>query len=215
MEHDDMWVSELEQQKDVPGLIEALEHPDEKVRIRAAEALGRVGDEQAIPALTAALADPAATDPADLFRGNSAWEEMGSQELIYRVRDAAWEAQKLIRGKTPLDTTPVESLPGKSPFEVGDIVVQYRIFTQYGLRGEFRDGPASGMEGTRWKVLSITKNEVALELVEGVYREPPHSWGSRHNPGYVVRVSSSDEFRRKFPGTKGKQLAFDTFRKVE
>jgi HEAT repeat protein len=45
-----MQVSELEQQKDVPGLIEALKHPEEGMRIRAAYALGKVGDERAIPA---------------------------------------------------------------------------------------------------------------------------------------------------------------------
>jgi hypothetical protein len=209
---DDGHVSELEQQKDVPGLIEALEHPDEEVRIKAAEALGRVGDERAIPALTAALADHAVTDPADLFRGNRAWEEMGSEEPIYRVRDAAWEAQKMIRSRTPLDPTPVESVPGRDPFEVGDIVVQYRRFLEHGFGG-FQGGPDRGMEGTRWKVTAITKNEVSLELVEGVCKDPTSK--KRHYPGYVARVSSSDAFRWKFPGTKGKQLAFDTYRKVD
>jgi hypothetical protein len=213
MGSDGVNVSDLEQQKDLPGLIEALKHPDEMVRVSAANALGRVGDERAIPALTAALADPAATDPAELFRGNSAWEEAGSRELIYRVRDAAWAAQKLIRSRAII-TAPLESLPGSNPFEVGDIVVQYRSFSRYSGAGFSPWGhPDSGMQGTRWKVLSITKNEVALELVEGVYEEP-HFRG-RHYPGYVARISSSDDFRRKFPGTKGKQLAFDTYRKAE
>jgi hypothetical protein len=216
MGNDDVHVSELEQQEDVPGLIEALQHPDEAVRIRAAHALGRVGDERAIPALTGALADPAATDPADLFRGSPAWEEMGSKELIHRVREAAWEAQKMIRSRTrtPLDTTPVESVPGKNPFEVGDIVMQYRRFPGPGFGG-FQSGPDRGMEDTRWKVKAITKNEVTLELVEGVYERPKDNKRRWHYPGYVARVSSSDSFRSKFPGTKGKQLAFDTYRKVE
>ena len=61
----------------MPALIEALQHPDEAVRIHAAQSLGRVGDERAIAALTGALADQVATDPADLFRGNPAWEESG------------------------------------------------------------------------------------------------------------------------------------------
>jgi hypothetical protein len=214
MENDDVHVSELEQQKDVPGLIEALQHPDEAVRIHAAQALGRVGDERAIPALTGALADPAATDPADLFRGNPAWEEMGSEKLIYYVREAAWDALKMIRSRTrvPLDTAPVESVPGKNPFEVGDIVMQYRRFSEFAF-GPFQSGPDRGMEDTRWKVTAITKNEVTLELVDGVYERPKDN--KLHYPGYVARVSSSDSFRRKFPGTKGKQLAFDTYRKVE
>jgi hypothetical protein len=213
MENDDVNISELEQKKDLSGLIEALMHPDEQVRVDAAKALGRIGDERAIPALTAALHDTAATDPADLFEGNRTWEELGSEKLIYRVRDSAWAAQKMIRGRTsmpPLETT----LPGMDPFDVGDIVVQYRSFTS--LRGAgfspwCKTEP--GMVGTRWKVLSIAKNEVALELVEGVFEERPSR--KRHYPGYVARVSSSDEFRKKFPGTKGKQLAFDTYRKVD
>lgn len=213
MESIDVNVSELEQQQDVPGLIEALKHPDEWVRTSAADALGRVGDERAIPALTAALADPAATDPAELFRGNSAWEETGSTDLIYRVRDAAWAAQKLIRSRTII-TAPAETRPGMNPFEVGDIVVQYRSFNRFSGAGFSPwSQTESGMVGTRWKVLSITKNEVALELVEGVCEEP--NFGGRHFPGYVARVSSSDDFRSKFRGTKGKQLAFDTYRKVD
>lgn len=213
MENDGVNISELEQKKDLSGLIEALIHPDEQVRVRAANALGRVGDERAIPALTAALADSAATDPADLFEGNRAWEELGSEKLIYPVRDAAWAAQKMIRGRTsmpPLEAT----LPGKDPFDVGDIVVQYRAFSRYSGSG-FSPwcNTEPGMVGTRWKVLSITKNEVALKLVEGVFEEFPSR--KRHYPGYVARISSSNEFRSKFPGTKGKQLAFDTYRRVD
>lgn len=168
MEDDDVHMSELELHKDVPALSEALQHPDEAVRIHAAQALGRVGDERAIPALTGALADQAATDPADLFRGNPAWEESGSEELIYYVREAAWDALKMVRSRTraPLDTAPVESVPGKNPFEVGDIVVQYRRFS--GGLFPFQSGPERGMEDTWWKVTEITKNEVTLELVDGV-----------------------------------------------
>jgi hypothetical protein len=148
MENDGVNISELEQKKDLSGLIEALKHPAEEIRIRAANALGRVGDERAIPALTAALADSAATDPADLFEGNRVWEELGSEKLIYLVRDAAWAAQKMIRGRTtmpPLEAT----LPGKDPFEVGDIVVQYRSFTIYrGVGVSPFCNTEPGMEGT-------------------------------------------------------------------
>ena len=195
-----MQVSELEQQKDVLGLIEALNHPEEGTRIRAANALGRVGDERAIPALTAALHDKAASDPAELFRGNSAWEEMGSDEMIYYVRNAAWDALRMIWNRT--FTTFVEPLPGMKPFEVGDIVAQWK-------------NPDSITKGARWKVLSITRNEVSLELVEGVYEENVPFHKKKHFPGYVLRISSSDDYRHKFPGTKGNQYAFDTYRKVK
>lgn len=201
MVNDDVNVSELELQKDVPGLIEALKHPDEGVRIRAANALGRVGDERAIPALTAALHDAAATDPAELFHGSPAWEESGSAELIYYVRNAAWTALQMIWDRTI--TTFVEPLPGMNPFEVGDIVAQWRR-------------PDRVTKGARWRVLSISRNEVALELVEGVYEEPRQGkHGTRQYPGYVARISSSDDYRNRFPGTKGNQFAFDTYRKVE
>lgn len=201
MVNDDVNVSELEQQEDVPGLVEALKHPNEGVRIRVADALGRVGDERAIPALTAALHDAAATDPAELFRGSPAWEEMGSAELIYYVRNAAWTALQMIWGRTV--TTFVEPVAGMSPFEVGDIVAQWR-------------NPDRVMKGARWRVLSISRNEVALELVEGVYEEPNQGQhATRQFPGYVARISSSDDYRHKHPGTKGKQFALDTYRKVE
>ena len=163
--------------------------------------LGRVGDERAVPALTAALHDTAATDPAELFQGSSAWEEMGSNELIYYVRNAAWDALKMIWSRTI--TAFVEPLPGMKPFEVGDIVAQWRK-------------PDSVMKGARWRVLSISRNEVSLELVEGVYEEPRQGTrGTRHYPGYVARISSPDDYRNKFPGTKGNQFAFDTYRKVK
>jgi HEAT repeat protein len=115
-----MQVSELEQQKDVSGLIEALSHPEEGMRIRAANALGRVGDERAIPVLTAALHDAATSDLTELFRGSPAWEEMGSDKIINYQRNAAWDALQMIWSRAI--TTFVEPLPGMKPFEVGDIV---------------------------------------------------------------------------------------------
>ena len=69
------------------------------------------------------------------------------------------------------------------------------------------------MAGARWRVLSISKNEVALELVEGIHEETYN--GKRHFPGFVARISSTEDFRNKFPGTKRKQLALETFKKVK
>ena len=115
------------------------------------------------------------------------------------------------QNSSSLDTDPVESVPGKNPFEVGYIVVQYRRFS--GGLFPFQSGLDRGMEDTWRKVTAITKNEVTLELVDGVYKRPTDK--KLCYPEYVARVSSSDSFRRKFPGTKGRQLAFDTYRKVE
>jgi hypothetical protein len=110
-------------------------------------------------------------------------------------------------------TTFVEPLPGMNPFEVGDIVAQYRAFSESGFMPWVE--PDRGMQGTRWRVLSISRNEIILELVEGVYKDKELFHSKLHFPGYVARISSSDNFRNKFPGTKGKQLAFDTFKKVK
>ena len=209
---EDLSLDELIQQKDVPGLIEALKHPEGRVREKAAFVLGRVGDERAIPALAAALKDPAYTDPSEEFGESPAFEEMGREDLIYKVRNEAWRALTMIWGRTA--TTFLEPLPGMNPFEVGDIIAQYRVFAG----GSFfcwRE-PDSSMRAARWKVLSISKNEVVLELVEGVHEEKvPNHDSVFHLPGYVARVSSSEDFRNKFRGTKGKQLAFDTYKKVK
>ena len=209
---EDLSINELIQQKDMPGLIEALKHPEGRVREKAAFVLGRVGDERAIPALTAALKDPAYTDPSEEFRGNPAFEEMGRTDLIYKVRIEAWRALTMIWGRTV--TTFMEPHPGMNPFEVGDIVAQFRVFAGGSLFC-WRE-PDSSMRAARWKVLSISRNEVALELVEGVHEEKvPNHDSVFHFPGYVDRVSSSEDFRNKFRGTKGKQLAFDTYKKVK
>ena len=213
MEDDHVDVNELQQQKDVPRLIEALKHPNESVRRNAALALGEVGDAQAIPALTAALADPAATDPAELFSGSRAWEEMGSDKPIYLVRKAARQALEKIRRRYPRIATPVqatrvvEPIPGEDPFQAGDIVVQYRHFTE---GTGFVDGPGYGMAVTKWKVMKITDDEVVLKLVEGILKYPSF----QKTPGYVDRVRSSENFRAKFPGCKGNQQAFDMYRKT-
>jgi len=89
--------------------------------------------------------------------------------------------------------------------------VQCRRFS--GGRFPFQSGPDRGMEDTWWKVTAITKER-------GDARVGGRSLQTTHRqetvlPRYVARVSSSDSFRRKFPGTKGSQLAFDTYRKVE
>lgn len=209
---EDLSLDELIQQRDVPGMIGALKHPDARIREKAAFVLGRVGDERAIPALIAALKDSAYTDPSEEFRGNPAFEEMGRTDLIYNVRNEAWRALTMIWGRT--GTTFAEPLPGMNPFEIGDIVAQYRVFAGGSLLC-WRE-PDSSMRAARWKVLSITKNEVVLELVEGVHEEKvPFHDSIFHFPDYVIRVSSSEDFRNKFRGTKGKQLAFDTYKKVK
>jgi hypothetical protein len=201
MGNSDRLVDELEQKKDIQGLIETLKHPEEGMRIRAANALGRVGDARAIPALTTALHDEAVTDPAEVFRGNAAWEELGSSDLIYYVRNAAWDALKMIWSRNI--TTFEEPIPGMNPFEAGDIVAQWRK-------------PDNDMKGARWKVLFISRKEVELELVEGVYEEPRQGKrGIRYYPGYVIRVSSSVEYMNNYLGTKVNQYAFSTYRKVK
>lgn len=211
---DDLSIDELMQQKDVPGLIEALKNPEGRIRERVAFVLGRVGDKRAIPALIAALKDPAYIDPSEEFRGNPAFEEMGRTDLIYYVRKEAWRALTMIWAKTATDY--VEPLPGINPFKVGDIVAQYRVYCEGSSRFSCWRNPDPSMQAARWKVLSITRNEVMLELVEGIHEEEVYNHDSIfHYPGYVARVSSSENFRNMFRGAKGKQLAFDTFKKVK
>lgn len=209
---EDMSIDELLRLRDVPGMIEALKHPEGRVREKAAFVLGRVGDERAVPALTAALKDPAYIDPSEAFRESPSFEETGRTDLIYYVRDEAWRALTMIWNRTV--TNFAEPLPGMNPFEAGDIVAQFRVFAGGSLLC-WRE-PDSSMKGERWKVLSITKNEVILELTEGVHEEKvPNHDSVFHFPGYVIRVSSPEDFRNKFRGTKGRQLAFDTYRKVQ
>lgn len=212
MDKDTVNVDELELQRDVPGLIEALRHPEERTRVRTAHALERVGDEQAIPALTVALQDEAATDPAELFRGNAAWEESGSTDLIYYVRKAAWEALTAIWNRTI--TAFEEFAEGTDPFQVGDIVAQCRVYPGGSLMKWTE--PLGSEKAARWKVLFISKREVALELVEGVHEEKkPNHKHVLHYPGYVARIGSSEEFQKLFGNIRATQYAFSAFKKVK
>lgn len=203
-------------------MIEALKHPNESVRVDAALALFKVGDERAIPALTAALEDPAATDPAVLHRGDRSWEEMGSDEPDYLVRKAARLALDMIRRRHPAPTTAISPNTGETqpaapvqaaqphavevPFQVGDIVEQYRHHTQDG----FVNGPRAESIGTKWKVVGITDELVSLELVEGI-----EDWTYfKYSPGDVMTLGSSEYYRAAFPDSKGYQQVFDTFRKI-
>jgi hypothetical protein len=93
----------LQAAHDIPGLIAALQQPDGSVRRAAAAALGLVGDERALAALSAALEDPYSYDPAELFGNNQAWQEMGSEELVYPVRRAASLALESIRARSVPD----------------------------------------------------------------------------------------------------------------
>ena len=201
MENNSAHINELEQQKNVLGLIELISGPDGVGRIRAACALGRIGDERAVPALIAALHDSESYNPAEIFGGSSAFEELGSDQPIYPVRSAAWDALRMIWSRTV--TTFEEPIPGRNPFEVGDIVAQWR-------------DPDSVTKGARWRVLSISKNEVALELVVGIYVEPGMGYrGTRHFPGYIARISSSVDYRNRHPGTKGNHFALTSYKKVK
>ncbi len=52
--------------------------------------------------------------------------------------------------------------------------------------------------------------------MEGVHEEKaPFHDPVFHFPAYVARISSPEDFRNKFRGAKGKQLAFDTYRKAK
>lgn len=84
-------VKELEQAKDVVGLIAALKDADENVREQAARALMWIGTDQAVEALIPLLDDPYSYDPSVVFRGNRSYEEMGDDAPVYPVRRAAFD----------------------------------------------------------------------------------------------------------------------------
>jgi HEAT repeat protein len=110
-------VGEMERTRDIPGLIAALKHHEESVRQESAEALGRIGDEQAIEALITALDDPYSFDPAVVYRGDRSWEEMGSEEMVYPVRKAAGEALDRILKKKRSPRPDINGLVARNDVE--------------------------------------------------------------------------------------------------
>jgi HEAT repeat protein len=69
----------------IPGLLQALEHPNSPVRWRAAAALGQLGSEAAIPGLLQALEDP---DSSVRERAAAALEQLGSEAAILGLLQA-------------------------------------------------------------------------------------------------------------------------------
>lgn len=95
------------------------------------------------------------------------------------------------------------------PFAVGDLVEQYRYFSDDG----FIDGQKPDKVGTRWRVLELTADAVVMELVEGRYEwfdDEPWKY-----PGHVVRWETSELYRKRFPGAQANQQTFDEYRRVE
>ena len=96
-------VKELEQAKDIDGLIAALKDADENVREEATRALMWIGNDQSVEALIPLLDDPYSYDPSVVFRGNRSYEEMGDDAPVYPVRRAAFDTlQNLLTKSKPL-----------------------------------------------------------------------------------------------------------------
>lgn len=90
----------------------------------------------------------------------------------------------------------------QEPFEIGDIIEQYRYYNG----GDYINEQEDDFIGTKWKVLDISPDYIKLELVEGSY------CGTRDE--YVSDFTSSAIYQKTFPDRRKTQQIIDEFRKV-
>lgn len=94
------------------------------------------------------------------------------------------------------------------PFKAGDIIEQYRHY-------EVDDGlfpdPSKSFAHTKWKVREIARDHVEVELVEGRFALRDHEC---KDPGFILRLASSENFRETFPDASPLQEIVETFKKV-
>jgi HEAT repeat protein len=89
---DPAYIERLAESRDVDGLVAALEDPEPRVRVVAAQALGLIGDERAVKALGRRLQDPHKRDTS--YEADRTYHV----EIAYPVRDAAKEALETMGG---------------------------------------------------------------------------------------------------------------------
>jgi hypothetical protein len=200
-------VEKLEREKDIYGLLAALKDRDGKIRLEAVKALGRVGDARVTPALTPLLNDPYSEDPADLYRCNREWEEMGDESPIYLVANAAREVLEIF-SSSPADAQGVDYFTIKA----GDLVKAWRRFFQ----NHFEDWTNDFINST-WRVLSLGPEDVHLFLEKGEYLEGWDSENNKwiyHEPGFTLHLKNSNFYNQAFPDSLPYQEFLDTFMKV-
>ena len=99
------------------------------------------------------------------------------------------------------------------PFETGDIVEQFQHYDSE--KEKLIKGAAKGLEGTKWKVVKITKNYIRLELVEGIYK-PWWDPGVVYKPGeYSDENFTSEAYFEKFPNAGNTEQVLKTYRKSD
>lgn len=95
-------------------------------------------------------------------------------------------------------------------FAVGDVIVPYRHYDAD--KKTLMDGAEHGSEGTKWKVLEITKTCIRLELIEGEFKP---WWATKtYIPGtYTDCFFSSKNFKSAFPESDDLDQIFNEYRK--
>jgi hypothetical protein len=223
-------IDRLAAQKDISGLIAALDHQYYSVRETAAKHLMKFGNIKGVEYLFACLTDrripsnhSSKTGAFLAVKENLAFVKQAlpsiDQELQEGVLKATrdYQSDPLFEVILPTRSQPVaQSLQpprdnAGDPFTVGDIVEPYRHYDFETDR--FLDGVTMAEFDTQWKVLDITPDYVHLELVSGKYK-----WGfggeEYKYPGYQTKPRSSDNYRKKHPHSPGNEQILKEYRRV-
>lgn len=118
-----------------------------------------------------------------------------------------------IEPKVPSPSSTVIKNEATPPFGVGDVIVPYRHYDAD--KRNLASGPERGSEGTKWKVLEISKACVRLTLVGGEFK-PWWANGKSYMPGtYTDCFFSSKNFKSAFPESGDLGQIFGEYRKSD